>query len=141
MKKEVLFAIIIGFALGLAITFGIRTANKAFQGSAQQEEAPIEEILPTPTPLPSLSLTITSPEDNVISDQETIEVSGKTASEAVIVILYPEGEKILEADKNGRFSTEIDLAGGDNEIKISSYDNENNEASQTLTVVYSTAEI
>ena len=140
MKKEVLFAIIIGFALGLAITFGIRTANKAFQGPTQ-EEAPLEETQPTPTPQPGLSLIITSPEDNFISDQETTEISGRTASQAIIVVLYPEGEKILEADQDGRFKTEIDLAGGDNEIKISSYDNENNEASQILTVVYSTTEI
>jgi len=141
MKKEVLIAIIIGFALGLVITFGIRTANKALKETAPKQEAQVEIEEPAPTPTAGLLLTITSPEDNSISDQETIEVSGKTSTEAVVVILYPKGEKILEADEKGNFSTEISLAGGNNEIEISAHDLEGNDASQVLTVIYSTAEI
>lgn len=139
MKKEVVIAIIIGFGLGLVITFGIWTANRALR------EAPPEKAAPTPaeevTPTPSFSLTINQPEDGSISSEEKITVSGTTAPEAAVVILYQEGEKILEADKDGNFETEITLAGGANEIKVSAYDSEGNEASQTLTIVYSTAEI
>jgi len=141
MKKEVLIAIIIGFGLGLVITFGIWTANRALKEAHPQQEAPLEVKEVTPTPTPGLSLFITSPEDNSISNQEAIEVKGKTAPEAVVVILYQEGEKILEADENGNFKTEISLAGGSNEIKIAAYDQEGNEVSKTLMVVYSTAEI
>ncbi|HUS51997.1 MAG TPA: hypothetical protein VMX77_00860 [Candidatus Bathyarchaeia archaeon] len=139
MRKEVLIAILIGFGLGLVITFGIWTANKALQ------EAPAEEAAPTPeaevSSTPAFSLTIDQPENNSISAEEEIAVSGSSVPEAVIVVLYDEGEKILEADENGLFETQITLAGGDNEIEISAYDNEGNETSQTLTVVYSTAEI
>lgn len=142
MRKEVLIAIIIGFGLGLVITFGIWTANRALRVSAPQKEViPIEEPTPTPTPTPTFSLTLTAPEDNSISAEETIEVSGSTAPRAIVVILYQEGEKILEADEEGKFSTEITLAGGANEIKVSAFDQEGNEAERTLTVVYSTAEI
>jgi len=143
MKKEVLIAIITGFALGLLITFGVWTANRALKESAPQKESSIE-IKETPIPSPrkqELSLTVLSPEDNSISDQEEIEVSGKAIPEAVIVILYQDGEKILEADKEGNFKTTITLVGGSNEIKISTYDSEGNEVSKTLTVVYSTVKI
>ena len=143
MKKEVLIAIITGFALGLLITFGVWTANRALKESAPQEENSTEEK-ETPTPFPQkqeLSLTVLSPEDNSISDQEEIEVSGKAISSTIVVILYQDGEKILEADKEGNFKTTITLLGGSNEIKISAYDSEGNEVSKTLTVVYSTAEI
>ena len=140
MRKEVLIAIIIGFGLGLVITFGIWTANKALKEAAPQE-APAPEVTSTPTPVPPFTLTLTSPEDNSISAEETIEVNGSTAPEAIVVILYQEGEKILEADSEGKFSTEITLAGGPNEIKVSAYDQEGNEAEETLTVVYSTAEL
>ena len=142
MKKEVLIAIITGFALGLLITFGVWTANRAIKKAAPQKEAPVETKTPTPTPpKPELSLMVLSPEENSISDQEEIEVSGKTGPGATIVILYQEGEKILEADEEGNFKTTITLLGGSNEIEISAYDTEGNETSKTLTVVYSTAEI
>lgn len=142
MRKEVLIAIIIGFGLGLVITFGIWTANRALRVSAPQEEAAPkegEEVAPAPTL--EFSLILTSPEDNSISSEEKIEVGGSTAPGAIVVILYQEGEKILEADEEGKFSTEILLAAGANEIKISAYDQEGNEAEKILTVVYSTAEI
>lgn len=141
MRKEVLIAIIIGFGLGLVITFGVWTANKALREAAPEATPVPEEVAPTPTPTPELSLVVASPEDNSISEEETIEVSGSTAPGAIVVILYQEGEKILEADSEGKFSTEITLAGGANEIKISAYDEEGNETEKILTVVYSTAEI
>jgi len=144
MKKEVLIAIITGFALGLLITFGVWTANRAIKKKPSEEPviSPSPEIVVSPQPKESeLSLTIFSPEDNLLSDQEEIEVSGETVPEAVIVIFYQEGEKILETDESGQFKTTITLVGGDNEIEISAYDLEGNEIKKTLTVVYSTADI
>lgn len=143
MKKEVLVAIIIGFGLGLVITFGIWTANKALKETGPKKEATpeqaTEETIPTPTP--THIIVINSPEDNSISNKEKIEITGKTTPTATVAILYEGGEKIIEADSEGGFSVEISLIGGSNEITIVAYDPEGNEASKTLTVVYSTAEI
>lgn len=143
MRKEVLIAIIIGFGLGLVITFGIWTANKALKQTApknQQEELEKNEAI-SPTPTQVLPLSINSPENNSISNKEKIPVSGKTTPGAVVVVLFQEGETILEADNEGNFSTEISLNGGSNEIKVSSFDKEGNENSQTLSVVYTTVAI
>lgn len=143
MKKEVLIAIIIGFGLGLVITFGIWSANKAIKTSAPEATPEPEQTMPTPTPSPApvLSLTITEPEENLLVNEEAITISGQTAKEAIVILLYPEGEKILQADEQGQFTTEIELAGGVNEIKITAYDKEGNQEETTLRVVYSTAEI
>jgi len=144
MKKEVLVAIITGFALGLLITFGVWTANRAIQKTPAEpaSPSPTPEIIITPQAESSeISLTVLSPEDNFLSDEEEIAVSGKTAPQAVVVILYQEGEKILEADQNGDFSTTITLAGGDNQIEVAAYDEAGSEIKKSLTVVYSTAEI
>jgi len=147
MKKEVLLAIIIGFALGLVITFGVWKANKALKEAAPKQQLPAkqaqeEEKVSSPTPAPAqLSLAITSPEDNSIINKEKVNISGKTSSEATIVITYEEGEKIIETDENGNFSAEITLVGGANEVTVSAYDEEGNEATKTLNLVYSTAEI
>lgn len=145
MRKEVLVAIIIGFGLGLVITFGIWTANKALKDAStdsMETPAPLEEEIETALiPTPTLELLITSPENNTISEKETIEVVGQTAVKAIISIIYPDGEKLLEADEDGNFSTEISLVGGDNQIKISAFNNKGDEASKVLTIVYSTAKI
>jgi len=142
MRKEVFIAITIGFALGLVITFGIWTASKALKETAPKKEVPpqiTEEQLPTPTP--QALLVITSPEDNSISNKEKIEVSGKTSAGTTVVVLYEEGEKIIEANSEGNFTTEITLIEGSNEITVSAYNKEGNEVSKTLSVVYSTAEL
>ena len=147
MKKEVLLAIIIGFSLGLAITFGVWKANKALKEAAPKQQllpsqVQEKEKIPSPTPVSSqLNLLITSPEDNSIINKEKINVSGKTSPKATVVILYGEGEKIIEADENGNFTSEITLVGGANEITVSAYDQDGNEATKTLNLVYSTAEI
>lgn len=146
MKKEVIIAIIIGFVLGLVITFGVWTANKAIKEASPKEETTGEQAQEgttdtrSPTSLES-TLTIISPEDNFLSDKEKIDISGKTTPEATVVILFTEGEKIIEADKQGSFSTEITLVGGSNEIKVSSFDKDGKEISKSITIVYSTAEI
>jgi hypothetical protein len=142
MKKEVLIAIAIGFVLGLIITVGIWTANRTLKNPRPSPEGQIEQPVTSPTPTSSeLPLTITSPEDNAIIDTEKIEISGKTAPDVTVLVLYEEGEKIIQADKEGEFSTEITLVGGGNEITVSAYDTEGNEDTQTLNLVFSTAEI
>lgn len=142
MKKEVLIAIIIGFGLGLVITFGIWMANKSLKESAPEKTAPLTQETPTSQPEKiELSLILDSPQDGLVYDQSTIQVEGVSAPKVVVVILYPEGEKILEADEQGKFETEIELDSGINEIKISAYDQNGNQVEKTLTVVYSTAEI
>jgi len=143
MKKEILIAILIGFILGLIITFGIWTANKSLKDN--QEKAPQTEdvsvLKPEEENKESLSLKIIEPVNNSISDEEEITIKGSASSSAIITIIYQEGEKILEADEEGNFETEISLVGGTNEIEISAYDEEDNKTTKTLSIIYSTAKI
>jgi len=145
MKKEILIAIIIGFVLGLVITFGIWTANKSLKEGTSTQSSQITEnetnITPSPQAEEKLPLTIISPENNALVNQEKLEIVGKTSPKAMVAIVYEEGEKIIEADEKGDFTMEITLVGGGNEINISAFDSQNNEASKILNIVYSTAEI
>lgn len=145
MKKEILIAIVIGFILGLVITFGIWIANKSLKESnTSQPQETVENNNNTPTPAQTqgkMQLTIISPEDNNLVNQEKVQIVGKTSPSAEVAAAYPDGEKIIEADENGDFTIDITLVGGGNEITISAFDNQNNEISKTLNLVYSTAEI
>jgi hypothetical protein len=141
MRKEVLIAIIIGFGLGLVITFGIWTANKALKSAPPETPTEPEIVEETPSPVPEIELIITSPEDNTISETEMIEITGQTSANAIVTIVYPDGEKILEADEKGNFTSEISLIGGDNLIEVSAFNQQGDQSKKSITVVYSTAEL
>lgn len=138
MKKELVWAIITGFGLGLIITWGVWSARRALKPKSPKTEK--IEVTPTPTP-PSISLSIDKPEDESVVDEEKILLSGKTDSQAILAIFTEKGELIIEADEEGKFETEIDLIEGANEITVLAFDEEGNEASQSMTIVYSTAEL
>lgn len=148
MKKEVYIAIIIGFVLGLLITGGVWLANKTsllkplLNPGASTQKISENNGAATPIPtVPPLLLTITSPQNHDIYDKETINVSGSTSQPATIVILYNEGEKIIETDKDGNFTADITLIAGANEITISAHDESGNEVDQKLEIIFSTAVI
>ena len=141
MKKELLIAIVVGFGLGLVIVFGIRTANQAVNKATPSGTQTTAEPSPTYIPTQEFLLTINSPEDNSISDKEKVEVSGQTSEGATVAIVFPDGEKIIQADDNGSFIGEITLAGGINQIEIIAYDKNDNEVTKTINVVYSTSAI
>ena len=143
MKKELVWAIITGFGLGLIITYGFWSTRKALKPKPEKLEKPeLEKLETTPTPtLPPVSLTIDEPKDESIIDKEKVNLSGKSDPRAILAIFTEEGELIIEADEEGRFQTEIKLVEGANEITVTAFDDEGNEASQSMTVVYSTAEL
>jgi len=145
MKKEILIAIIIGFILGLVITFGIWTANKSLQENTQTQTTEVNESQPivetSPTEEGQISLIISSPENNTIVNQAKVEISGQTVAQATVIILFEEGEEVFQVDEKGEFSQEINLVGGANEIKITAFDAEGNETNKTLNLVYSSVEI
>ena len=145
MKKEILIAIIIGFILGLVITFGIWTANRSLQENTQTQTTEVNESQPivetSPTEEGQISLIISSPENNTIVNQAKVEISGQTVAQATVIILFEEGEEVFQVDEKGEFSQEINLVGGANEIKITAFDAEGNETNKTLNLVYSSVEI
>lgn len=143
VKKEVLIAIIIGFGLGLVITFGIWGANRNFNNKEARDAASTEapEVAATPPVNPDFFLNVNYPENELLVDQEMIRVTGATTADSVVVILFEGGESVLEADSEGKFETEIELAAGVNNLTVIATDNQGREIKKEISVVYSTAEI
>lgn len=140
MKKEVILAITIGFVLGLVITFGIWVANRSLKQTSTTVIAPTPTSLPTAlgaSPTPAITgLMIVSPDDESITAVDKITVTGKTLPNSAVAILYEDGQTFATSDAEGKFSVEVPLVGGYNEITATSED-----SSQTITVTYSTAKI
>ncbi|MCX6726071.1 MAG: hypothetical protein NT052_02035 [Candidatus Shapirobacteria bacterium] len=141
MKKEILIAIVIGFVLGLIITFGIWTANKSLKNESSTQKTAITENGPITNEEEKIFLKILSPDDNSLVNQNKIKITGKTFANVNIAIISEKNENILQSDEQGQFTQEVSLVSGSNEVKISAFDNEGNEAQKTLNLVYSTAEI
>lgn len=147
MRKEVIVAIVLGFTLGLVITFGIWSANNALTQQkklARQETATPEMTTATPTATvnsSAFSLTIVKPENESISNTDKVTLSGTTSPNTKVAIMWETGEQILQADKNGDFDTDISLVNGINEIIVTAYSNLGEEINKTVNIVYTTEQI
>jgi hypothetical protein len=100
---------------------------------------------PTPSSAPtennSISLTVSTPEDEFLTNANTLKVTGKTVENAVVAVMYETGEVLTQADMNGLFSADVSLEGGYNLITVTATDDKSNSSSQTLTVTYTTSKI
>lgn len=142
-----MLAIVVGFGLGLIITFGIWIANKSLKSatiatSPTPSPISVSSTTPPPTPETTNTLTITSPADEALVSTGTIALTGKTTAGSVITVTFEDDETILQADDKGDFTAQISLVGGYNTIVVTSIDpTTGTESSQTLIVTYSTAKI
>lgn len=139
MQKEVFLAIFIGFLIGLLITFGIWQANKAIKSTAGP--TPPVSVIEVSPEVAKPTLSLLTPADEFLSKEAKVTIKGSYVPNSQIVIISEKGEKILESDKDGVFETEISLVLGENQIEVYGFTKEGDEAKQTLTIVYSTAEI
>lgn len=139
MRKEIVFAIILGLILGGVIIYGINLANKS---ANQIENTDINLITsPTTTPTPSPTLKIISPANHQVLFENTITITGKTEPSAYISLIWEEDETIIQANQQGNFSQEIDLIGGDNQITISAANDQGYQEEIIFNLVYTTATI
>ena len=140
MKKEVLFAIIIGFIIGLVITFGIYTAQSAIQSKTSQSSNKKQDST-TATTDSSHKLTIISPTNEALFTQDSVPITGTTSPGSIVVIVSTSQELFARADGQGNFSVDVELSGGVNNFDIVSYQDDGNKIDQSLTLTYTTAEL
>ncbi len=133
MRKEVVFAILAGGALGLVIAFGVWRANTALKPAEVSKETTTQ----TPAPTGSVELSIVKPDNLTVVTQASVTVTGSTLPGAIVAISAEEKEYVATADNKGSFSQEVALVGGLNEIKIFSFDINDGARQKDLLVVYS----
>lgn len=142
MKKEILISILLGFGVGIIITFSLYFSRNALNKSNQIISPLVQEPSPEPKITSSFqSLSIISPLDQSIASLAKTLLSGTTSPKSWVIILSEKGEKVIQADDKGNFETEISLISGENEIEIQSISSSGEKASKNITIVYSTAEI
>src|SRR3989339_834796 len=116
-KKEISVAIFIGLLIALLVTGGVLRAQKALR-SVELGNLKDRVIKPSPSPVISqLFLDLVTP-DNLVTNEASLTLNGKTLPGTYIAILGEKGEYLIVPNELGSFSQEIALVKGANSIKI-----------------------
>lgn len=130
----------------LAVIVGLLVAGIAFYFYENTKTIPPSETkaisIPTPTPTlkPSIFLSIDKPKDEEVFEKKIISISGKTASDAIVIILTNNDEKILTPANSGDFSTTTSIESGQNLIEITGIAPNGERARKLITVTFNNEE-
>ncbi len=138
MRKEILLAIFVGITLGLMITFGIYQNS---ENNKTGQNSNTDQLINNPTSTESATiqdpqLVINSPEEELLSKEEDLIVSGSANPNNFVVILVNNVESISNTDESGNFSVKVKLNPGGNLIEINSVDEDGKQISKQRTVIY-----
>ena len=123
MRKELLLAVLIGIGFGLLITFAVYQSRQSLSDAKdQQSQELVKSQLNGDNSEAQSQLAISSPEDEFLTDDPTLLVSGSTGANNFVVIFVNNEETITSADKSGNFSVEVELEEGGNFLVIESID-------------------
>lgn len=119
MKKEKIILSVLSISVIIIIVIGGFYLYQTTRKINPTELKTVSVNNPSPTPSSGLFLTIDSPRDEEVVNTRILKVSGKTVSDAKIVILTENSEEAALPANDGSFSTEIDLKTGENIIEVS----------------------
>lgn len=134
MRKELIWAGIIGISFGLIIAFG------AWRISSVNKKPVSTSPTPSPSTTPSeFKITLDKPEDGDVTTVTPITVSGITKALSWVTVSGEKGDYTLQSDERGTFTQEVDLTGGVNQIKVTAFDPRGAQSVQKVLVVYSSS--
>jgi hypothetical protein len=139
MRKEILLAVFVGITLGLMITFGIYQNSENTQSG---QNSTTDQLVNNPVigtesaALQDPQLVINSPEEDLLSNEAELIVSGSGSPNSFIVVLVNDVESISNTDESGNFSIKVKLIEGGNLIEINSINEDGKQISKQRTVIY-----
>ena len=136
--RSIIVLLFIAFILMTAVNPLVKLASKIklpTKDSFQLGPKPSPETKST-----ELFVELTTP-DNLVTDQPTMTLSGKTLPSTYIAILAEKGEYLIVPSDLGSFSQEVALVKGANMIKLTIYQSNGNKIEKTLDAVYTTAQL
>ncbi len=138
MRKEILLAVFVGITLGLMITFGIyQNSENAKSGQDSNTDQLINNPISTQSAVvQDPQLVINSPDEDLLSNEEELIVSGSGIPDSFVVIFVNDIESISNTDQSGNFSIKVKLIKGGNLIEINSIDEDGKQISKQRTVIY-----
>jgi hypothetical protein len=134
MKKEVLIAILIGFSLGLTITYGVYRVRLAMQDQPPSIEQ-IVNATPTPASEAQSIIAVHSPTNGTVQTEASTTVAGTTLPNAFVVLFVNNESYIQTSDATGNFSFEVPLVNGGNILIVHVVNEDGQSISVERTIV------
>jgi hypothetical protein len=134
MRKEILFAVLIGLGLGLIITYGVYTAARGPRPESPATSPLVANASASPA-TDSTELVLTNPPDETVQKESATTIAGTTWANSFVVILVNGKENITTADANGNFSVKSTLRSGANIIAVTALNEDGKQAVQERTVI------
>ena len=138
MKQERVILSFVAVLIGLlaaGIAFYFYQSTKTVSSSNQ---ITLNAPTPTPTPKPTVYIALNTPADEIIVDNKTLVINGKTNPNATIIIYTDNGQQVIQPSTQGDFSTTLILDDGENLIKLMSILPGGETTTIQRTVTYST---
>lgn len=140
MRKEILFAIILGSIFGVVLAFGIWrfsiSPETGISGNITGDNNSSNTEIKNDG---EASLSLSNPQDKSVSYEQEIEVSGITDPGNVVVVSTGEDDEFALADKDGSFKASISLSIGVNRLKAIAFNSQGGKKAEQIFVIYSAA--
>lgn len=140
MKAEKLILSFIATIFGLLVAGLVFYVFQATKTITPNNSKTISFASPTPTLAPSVFLTVDRPKDEEVVDSKVLVVSGKTKSDAVVIVVTDSVDEVITPSKDGDFSTTVNLSEDQNILTIISIAPNGESITIKKTVTYSQEE-
>lgn len=135
MRKELIWAAIIGISFGLVIAFGAWRVR-----SSVTPKSDLTVATPSPAPAPGqLRIAINKPNNLDVVTEVPTNVTGITNPLTWVVVSTDSEDYLTQSQNDGSFSIDVDLSPGLNHIKASSVNAQGSSVSQDILTVYSSS--
>jgi hypothetical protein len=130
----------------LAVIVGLIAAGGAFYLYQMTKVVPDKDnnltLLPkvsvSPTPDKANLLTVDSPKDEEVITKKSITISGKTRTDATVIVTSEDNDEVIKPASNGNFSVTLSIPNGTTIIYITAIFPNGEEKTITKTVTFST---
>jgi hypothetical protein len=133
MRKEFIYAIIIGGILGLIVAFGVWRVNSALSPDKSLDSITNDQDGQNKNSV----ISIAEPGANAVITSSPVKLVGISKAGSSVIISGEEADYLVSPDNKGAFTVEVDLVGGVNQITAAVIDNKGNVNKESLLVIYS----